>query len=250
MDTALTRAERDRAFERFESVISVHSAAIDAFELVASRPDAAEWLAASVRVNRGMKPNLTQKDFEDHAESILETLERERSRNYEIIRGSALIAVCGAFEYLVKASFVDQAAGNPERATSLLTKAKLKLSASDVLSKSTTEQWFVIADRLFEQLADAYPFERVQKFLLDFMFMDGSIGLAEAFARVDLKQFNKAFLVRNCLVHNGGRVSTQLARATDLRTGDTIALPRGALGPMLKQIREIANVLSSQLPML
>lgn len=172
MDFTQTRAERERAFARFESVESVHSAVMETFRLVATLPDSTDFISASVQMRLGMAPNVTLESAQDHARKILATLESEKSRDYTVVRASALVAICGAFEYLVKVTFVDHAACHPERAASLLTKAKVRLSASEVLGKSRMEKWVSIADRLFEQLAEPHPqtYERVQKFLLDYTF--------------------------------------------------------------------------------
>ena len=250
LDAHRTRAERERAFDRFESIERVHSAAMETFRVVATLPDASALISASVRLRLGMTPDLTPERADDHAKLILETLDNEKARGYEVIRGSALVAICGAFEYLVKATFVDQAACAPQRAATLLSRSKIRLSASEVLGTSVSEQWFAIADRLFEQLSEPHPqmYDRVQKFLLDFTFMDQKEAQAEmlrkSFSRVDPSKFNEAFLVRNCLVHNGGRVGAQLARSTGLEVGAPISVARPGLQSMLKPIRELAQTLN------
>ena len=93
-----TRSERERAFTRFESIERVHSAAMETFRVVATLPDAPALVSASVRLRLGMTPDLTPERADDHANEILETLANEKSRDYEVIRGSAFVAVCGAFD--------------------------------------------------------------------------------------------------------------------------------------------------------
>lgn len=243
-----TRSERERAFTRFEAIERVHSAAMETFRIVATLPDAPALISTSVRLRLGMTPDLTSERADDHADQILETLAAEKARDYEVIRGSALVAVCGAFEYLVKATFVDQAACAPQQAAALLAKSKIRLSANEVLGTSVSEQWFAIADRLFEQMAESHPqmYQRVQRLLLDFTAVDQAQTnmLRKSFKRADPKKFNEAFLVRNCLVHNGGRVGAQLARASGLSVGDPISLARPRLQVMLRPIRELAQALN------
>lgn len=249
LDFDATSKERERAFARFEAIFEVHSAAIDAFLVLAALPDAADLVATSVQLRLGMKPGINASRLDEHASEMLKVIEDEKAHGYEVIRSSALVAVCGAFEYLVKATFVDQAAGNPQMAAGLIAKAKLRLPAAKVLGASAPEQWFAIADRLFEDLSEASPqmHERVQKFLLEYTYLpfeESQVALKVALAKIDPKTFNEAFLVRNCIVHNGGRVSTQLARMAALQVGEPISFVQQGVRVRLKPIRELAGSLN------
>lgn len=251
LDAGHTSNERERAFSRFEEILNVHNAAIETIRIVAALPNASDLIAASVRLRKGMSPELSAEQVDGHATLVLDILAAERKRDFDVVRASALVAVCGAFEYLVKATFVDQAAGDRQQAAGLLAKTRLRVAATDVLGVSVSEQWFAIADRLFEHLSEAHPqmHDRVQKFLLNFTCMPYGDSqkkpLKDVLDRVDSSKFNEAFLVRNCLVHNGGRVSTQLARVARLTVGDPISLSRPDLQPMLLPIRELAQALNA-----
>ncbi len=174
-----------------------------------------------------MTPDITREALADYANEVLAGIEAERESQFGVIRGSALIAVCCAFEYLVKVTFVQQAALDPHQAARRLANSRLRLAISDVFGSSAIEQWFAFADRLFEQLSEAHPqmHGRVQRFLLDYVWMPlGELQLnriRELLANVDATKLNEAFLTRSGLVHNGGRVGTQLARATGLPIGGT-----------------------------
>ena len=137
-------------------------------------------------------------------------MEREKSAGYSTILSSALVAACGAFEYLLKATFVDQALLGRGEAAKRLPKKKLTLSAAEVLACPETEQWFLIADRLFEQLGeDQLPDVRVKAFLGNHTYLpqraEQEQSIAEVFEKLNIEKFNDAFLTRNCIVHFGGR---------------------------------------------
>lgn len=246
-----TSDERQRAYARFEDISNVHIAAIEAFRILATIPDATDVVGVSIQMKLGMTRDYSADQVHAVATSMLETVEQESKRGYQVIRSSALIAVCGAFEHLLKATFVDQAAFDPEKAASLLTKAKIRLAASEVLGTSPAEQWFSIADRLFEQLSEGQPhmYDRVQRFLVEYTYLparDSQLPeLRGTIAAVDSRRFNEAFLVRNCLVHNGGRVSTQLARIIKQPIGKAIVFEKRYLASLLKPIRALATHLNS-----
>ena len=243
--------ELERAEDHFNAVLAVHSAAISAFEVLPTLPESEDIVAISLRLKRGMQSTDSPESLTRGAQSIHEAMTAERDRGFRVIRGSALIAACAAFEYLIKATFVSQAAFDPVAAAALLADAKVKMLAADVLGMPATEQWFAIADQLFEQMPNP-PRQmhlRVRRFLLEYTYVaDRDKDLADlslAFDAVGGAKFDEAFLTRHCLVHNGGRVSRALARHTGRRAGDPIAFEVGTLGPLLEPMRALAGALST-----
>lgn len=248
-DSALN--ERERAGDHFRAVLAVHSAAIAAFELIPTLPESEGVLATSLRLKRGMHSADTFEAFAKGAQSIHEAMEDERDRGFRVIRGSALIAACAAFEYLVKATFVSQAAFDPAAAAQLLVDTRLKVPASDFLGAPAREQWFAIADELFEHMPTPprQVHQRIRRFLLEYTYVaDRDKDLSEVkqiFERMDVAKLNEAFLTRNCLVHNGGRVSSALAGHAGRSVGVPIEFEAGLLGPMLKPMRDLADTLGA-----
>lgn len=187
--------------------------------------------------------------------SLVEAVDAEVARGFQTVRGSALVAVCGSFEHLIKARFVAFAASNPLRAADLLAEARpsLKVDASDVLGTPALELWFLIADALFRRAGEGgRPMsERVKVLLLKYAFMPGAEGdirrhaLETAFANTSTtRTFNRAFLYRNCLVHNGARVDRKLSAAIGTKLGEEIELDNAKLREMMSAIRSVAEELS------
>lgn len=93
--------------------------------------------------------------------------------------------------------------------------------------------------------------QRVGRFLLEYTYVadpDRDKGLSNVkliFDGMDAAKFDEAFLTRNCLVHNGGRVSSALAGHTRRPVGAPIEFDAGVLGPMLKPIRDLADALGA-----
>jgi hypothetical protein len=244
-------SELERAEAHFKAVLAVHSAAISAFEVLPTLPESEGILTTSLRLKRGMQSTDSLESLACGAQSIHEAMAAERDRGFRVIRGSALIAACAAFEYLIKATFVSQALLQPSAAAALLADTKVKVLAADVLGTPPMEQWFAIADQLFEQMPDK-PRQmhlRVRRLLLQYTYVtsrDKDLSYIELiFGTMNVAALDEAFLTRNCLVHNGGRVSSDLARHTRRRIGEPITFDAGAIAPMLKPMRDLAGVLSA-----
>jgi hypothetical protein len=249
MNTDQTSRERSRAFEAFSRIYDVHRAALQVFALVPSLPDAESLLETQIRLAQMRAGNLGT-DVSQSASQLLAAVTAERERGLETMRRLTLVSVCGALEYLVKAVLVDQAAIDPDAASSLLTKAKVKLNASEVLGLTSLEQWFVIADRLYEQLAEPYPLthERSVRMLTEFapfpLGEDQKAHVVKALTKDQIRCFNEAFLVRNCLVHNGGKVNSPLARFARKQRGDLIVLDSKYGTPLLNSIGKFATTIN------
>ena len=125
------------------------------------------------------------------------------------------------------------------------------MNAADVLGLPVMEQWYAIADKLFDQLAQSgrQMFKRVERLFLECGYLpqrpEQIYQLKEAFDAADRDKFNEAFLVRNCLVHNGGRVSSALARHAKQVAGQPIAFGDGVLNPLLRPMQRLADHLDS-----
>lgn len=59
INAATSSSERQRAHDRFNSILAVHGAAMNIFEVLPSLPNGRAALAAGLRVNRGMSPAYT-----------------------------------------------------------------------------------------------------------------------------------------------------------------------------------------------
>lgn len=238
--------ERERAYEYFRAVLAVHTAAIHAFKLVPALPDVTDLLATNVRLRKGLD-TVSADSAIHHAVAMRETMEAEKGRNFEVIRGSALIAVCGAFEYLLKATFVDQALSDPKAAATLLSAAKHKISLTDFLGTTPIEQWYLIAESLLVSFTERSRLLQAERWLMEYIHLPDRDMLIPRFQKVfnelDRSKFDEAFLIRSCLVHNGGRVDRSLALQTRRVQGARIGLGDGTLGPLLAPLQTLADQL-------
>ena len=251
MTSSTTINEAERAWGRFQAAAKVHDAAIGALRLLQTLPDSQERVAIQLRMRLRADPKYTNESLMTRAELILETIDAEADSGFITLKESALVSACSSFEYLVKAFFVDCALKGPVEAAAMLASLRVRLDVSDVLGLPLAEQWFAIADRVFEELGKAHPTmsSRVQHFLLEHTHLpEGELRRADmraAFEGLDRRKFNEAFLLRNCIVHNGGRANTMFARASGSQIGSAIGFKNGYVRELLDPIKQVAQQLSS-----
>lgn len=245
-----TSKERDRAFEAFCEILLTYQAALQALTLMSAMPDAEAYLEAQLKLRLGM-PQDGGLRFGGLADDLLEMTKVERERGFSTLRGLAIVAICGALEYLLKAVLVDQASEDIDRAASLLAGSKVKLNASEVLGLSTSEQWFAVADQLFKNLGEGSTsmHRRAVRYLTEFAYLpkgaDQKGHISEALNELQVRHFDEAFLTRHCLVHNGGRVSGQLARLTGQTRGSLIQLGPAEGSRLIAPLRAFAQTVVS-----
>ena len=244
--------ELGRAFDHFQDVLGVQQAARKAIEMLTSLPEPEVNLAAMLRVTDGRRSDHATDTYLERARDVLAGMAAERDRRFQVMRSSTLIAVCAAFEYVVKAAFVKQAMEDAGSAASLLSsipRIRVRLDVADVLGVPEAEQWYAIADEIFRQLAKDEQHEsmqrRVRRFLIECTLLeaDHKTTLAGAIDAYGDRAFNEPFLVRNCLVHNGRRVSRDLARLNGCRVGDPVEFDNGELDRMLAPMRGVVQQL-------
>lgn len=240
--------ELERAYENFTRILEAHTAALASIGVVATLPDPEAALAVHIDLALHRKKGRAIKDSIGPARDRLREAVDEHARGGETLRRMTIVALCGAIEYLVKAVFVSQAHQNPEEAAKLIANKKIKLYASEVVGLPASEQWFVIADRLWEALSEGYPrtYERATRLLTEHTYLafgdDAKKEVAAVLKTADEVQlFDEAFLVRNCIVHNGGRVSSALARHSRRTRGEVLVVDKTYGTKLIRVLKEFAD---------
>ncbi len=241
MQVERTFQELNRAEDQFREIVQLHIAARRSIILAATVPGAEAMLQAQIAMNERLKHGVGI-DTIDDAEDVLITARREFDDDFVRLRRATLVAMCSAFEYLVKAAYVDQASTDPAEAGRRLDGVNVRLRASEVVGLDATERWYLVADRLLDHLGDQSSVksrgvgDRARRLLIDFVPSDAirAKGVEAAFSGNRLDKLNEAFLVRNCFVHSGGRVNAALSRASGKAYGEVVVLDR-KYGPGLMQ---------------
>jgi hypothetical protein len=122
------------------------------------------------------------------------------------------------------------------------------LHAPEVVGLPATEQWFVIAGRLWEAPSEGYPrtYERAKRLLTErtyLAFGDDAKKEVATFLKTgrEVQVFDEAFLVRNCIVHDGGRVSSALARHSRGTRGEVLAVDKTYGTKLILVLKEFAD---------
>ena len=244
-----THGEVARAWKRFQSAAKVHTAAIQTLRLLTVLPDPQEHLAASSLVRLKADPRYSEIDRMESAASMLHIVQKEVDEDFPVLRESALVNVCASFEYLLKAFFVDGALQDEVAAAARIASLRVKVRAEEVLGTPRPEVWFEIADQAFKVVGqDTTMSARTRRFLLEHTYLGewDRKDIEKAFDELDAKTFNEAFLVRNCVVHNGGRNSAVLARVNGSSAGAEIRFEGGFVTRLITPIKKIAAHLSPE----
>ena len=252
MESEKISEELNRAKNQFSEIVQLHIAARRSIILAATIPDADALLQGQIKINEGLKRGVGI-DAIDGAEDVLATARREFADDFARLRRATLVSMCSAFEYLVKSAYVDQASSDPIEAGRRLDGVNVRLRASEVIGLDSTERWYLVADRLLESLADQSTSktrgfgDRARRLLIDFVPSDDARakGIGDAFSGDRLHKLNEAFLVRNCLVHNGERVNAALARASGKVRGVELVLDRTYGPTLMKAMIETQQLLEA-----
>lgn len=248
MDPAKTSEDRDQAYEQFKRIIDVHMSALSALRLMVALPEAEHGLAALLHLRQGMGPNRAQPTL-DFAGDLIALARLEQEDQFATLRGLTLVSACGALEYLLKATFVDLAATDLGAATKRINSLKLRLPAADVLGLQPVEQWHQIADAALLSLGQDFPrmHSRASALLLKYApnpwGEDDHRHLSGALTEPKQRLLDEAFLVRNCLVHGGGKVSSTLAhfRGAPANRGQPIRLDSASGPNLIAVLRDFAD---------
>ena len=148
--------------------------------------------------------------------------------------------MCAALESLMKNILVQcmEPRGNWVKT---LDSVKIRFKATDFLLASERERKFVIADELWKDGTAANGhFEKVEK-LFSLHLPHFSKEFAKLTSDVSSADFNMAFVVRNCLVHDGGLANNQVAQHTEFAVGEKIILPNVLAGRLFNAIEGTGN---------
>jgi hypothetical protein len=251
MDNEKIFQELNRAEDHFRETVQLHIAAMRSIILAATIPGADALLQGQIKINDRLKRGVGI-DAIKHAEDVLFAARREFDDDFVRLRHATLVSMCSAFEYLAKAAYVDQASSNPTEAGRRLDGVNVRLRASEVIGSDSTERWYLIADRLLDYLGEQASNktrgfgDRARRLLIEYVPSDEArtAGVKAAFSGHQLVKLNEAFLVRNCLVHNGGRVNAALSSVSGKARAELLVLDR-SYGPELMQaLIEVQEALS------
>ena len=171
---------------------------------------------------------------------IMENAEGHSDQGFHTFRATALISMCAALESLMKNILVQcmEPTGNWVKT---LDSVKIRFKATDFLLASERERKFVIADELWKDGTAANGhFEKVEK-LFSLHMPHFSKEFTKSTSDISRADFNTAFVVRNCLIHDGGLANYQVAQHTEFAVGEKIILTNVFAGHLFNAIEGTGN---------
>jgi hypothetical protein len=210
-------------------------------EHMAIDPDGPAKLGLMVQVKQGFKkPGDT---FQGVGNTLFEWVSKEREGDFATLRRSTLVAACAAFENLAKAFFVEWAEWDISKVEGALSK-RLTLHGDELLLDER-DRLFVLADVLYKDAKGKSFSEKIHAFVRDAV-PEQYAGFKAEMGKVSADSFNEAFLIRNCIVHRGGKADRRLAAATNAAEGAEIDLDAKRMYRLLEALVGAGDALSSR----
>ena len=216
------------------------STAVAAITLLASDDASKEKLRTLLAIKTSFSPNVDKEAIDGFVARIMENAEVHSDRGFHTFRATSLVSMCAALETLMKNILVQwmEPTGKWVKA---LDSAKIRFKATDFLLASERERKFAIADELWNAgAATNGHFEKIEK-LFSLHLPLFSKEFAKLNSGVSRADFNTAFVVRNCLVHDGGLANSHVTQHTEFEVGERIVLTNVFAGRLFNAIQATAG---------
>lgn len=221
----MAKDEKLLSWQAYDEVVGIRHAHITAklaVQLIATHPGIGPNIISAIQVNRGFKElNAQTGSYQEAADRIIEIANEQIENDFQSYRRSSLVSLCAALEHLTKSVFVEWAEIGLDNLAGI-SSAKVSLSVTEFMATDERDRLFLVADKLYQD----YPgtkghFYKFQGFIHDFLPKQFS-KFENDLKNISSKDFCEAFLVRNCVVHHGGRVNRLLGQLDGFETGKQI----------------------------
>ena len=216
------------------------STTIAAITLLASDDASKAKLQALLAVKTSFSASVDKEAIDRFVARIMENAEGHSDQGFHTFRATALISMCAALESLIKNILVQWMDPTGQQVKAL-DSTKIRFKATDLLLASDRERKFAVADELWKEGTAANGhLEKVER-LFSLHLPHFSNEFATLNSDVIRADFNMAFVVRNCLVHDGGLANNQVAQHTEFAVGEKIILPNVLAGRLFNAIEGTGN---------
>ena len=211
------------------------STTIAAITLLACDDVSKAKLQALLAVKTSFSASVDKEAIDRFVARIMENAEGHSDQGFHTFRATALISMCAALESLIKNILVQWMDPTGQQVKAL-DSTKIRFKATDLLLASERERKFADADVLWKDGSAANGhFEKVEK-LFSLHLPHSSKEFTKSTSDISRADFNTAFVVRNCLVHDGGLANNQVAQHTKFAVGEKIILTNVFAGRLFKAI--------------
>jgi hypothetical protein len=241
-----------KAHDYFLRVLETYIVSLVGARIIATHADPVPLIEAQLQIRNETAGTHSQgRSYHDGAKYVHEmATELEQENELHTLRASTLISLCSALENLWKCLLVDHLIDCPDLVSHLPNQSH-KFTIAEVLNLEDSEKLFLVADKLFLECAAGKPhFDRFKYLLVDLLPRNPALPTCDV-SRFNKSAFNEAYLVRNILVHNGGRVDQWLSKqSTGYKRGDYFDFRDSNFKQYQEALDEVAKTLRDLIPSL
>lgn len=231
------------AHDELRFIRYAHSASIVAIQMLATNNEIRPHVETLFRINAGFLP-VGDGAYSGAASRAIDVASDLVSSNFQVLRRSSLISLCAALEHLLKSVLVEWSEFAPEKIAGL-EQVKISIHASDFLEAEQRDRLFLVADKLYQDASSAKSYFEKLRAIFRTHLPDQTAALAIELKNISENDVNEAFLIRNCLVHHGAKVSRFLSSRTEMEHGSPIILSAKSLGRYFDAIEKLADAVVS-----
>ena len=231
------------AYSELRWIIRTHTAIILSLDLVATMPEIVSVITGTYQVRRKFVPTAAPGRAAEIAREVQECAQEERLSDFETVRKSALVSGCSALEHLFKAFFVEWAEFDQSKVDAALSR-QVRISGQEYLSQEPRDRLFILADKIYQDMPGKSQLDRMTAYVKE-MVPHTSDEFIQSVAKLNARNFNEAFAVRNCLVHHGARVNQLLSKFPNFELGESIKLTPEMIGRYFAALFAVSDALST-----
>lgn len=175
-------------------------------------------------------------------ERVQEIVEETAKREFEPIRRTGLVELCSAIEYQFKVTIVEWAEANSKVLTGL-ENVKVRLPAEALLEGSQRERLHALVDWIYQDVSSANGHLKKICAIVGKHLKSKSDLFSKSLSEVKQEVFDQAFVVRNCLVHDGGIVNSRVSKILHQKIGDELHLSKTTMSAFLSEVEKVSDAI-------
>ena len=231
------------ANQRFWNVRDAYYTAVALVRQLAINSDLADTLAIQGIIRNGLRDEIDHHKLQSISEFVFNFAVSQSHNDFQDYRHFAIVGMCSALEYSLKSLFVDFVKFKKLSLDRLADKS-VRVNAWDLASLDREDRLSILADKLYQDAEKKSAFEKFKYYLSEVIVCPAE-EWKEAIARVDVENFNEAYLVRNCIVHHGARVNSLLGKKSGFEVSRKIIISKKELDGYFSAIRAMGDALNA-----
>ena len=232
------------AQQRFWNVRDAYYTAVALVRQLAINSDLADTLAIQGYIRNGLREQIDHQELQSTSDFVSKFAVSQLTNDFQDYWHFAIVGRCSALEYSLKSLFIDLVKCKKLSLDRFADKS-ISVNAWDLASLDKEDRLSLLADKFYQDAAAKRPAFEKFKYYLSEVIACPAEEWKEAIARVDVENFNEAYLVRNCIVHHGAKVNSLLGKKAGFGIGREIVVDKKMLDGYFSAIRAMGDSLNA-----